>query len=310
MNTLITGAAGFIGSHLANRLLKENNSVICLDNFSDYYNPNLKEDNIKDILDNENFQLVRGDILNQNLLLKTIKDNSVEYVFHLAAQPGVRFSVQYPEITNKINVEGTLNVLNAALKSDIKKLIFASSSSIFGKNKRLPIDENHPTEPISPYGVSKLAAEKYCNVFRDISGLNITILRYFTVYGPRMRPDLGISIFFKKALSNDKIEIFGTGDQTRDFTYIDDAIDATLLACKKGKDVYNIGGGKRTDINSLISQIKKITNSKSEIIHSNFRKGEMKNTLADITKAKNELKWSPKTKIEDGLKLYFKWLTG
>lgn len=305
MICLVTGGAGFIGSHLVYKLLSEKHEVICLDNFDPYYDPSVKRENIKSAIANGKFHLVEGDIRNRAQVEDIIQENSVEMIFHLAAQAGVRASIDNPIKTHEVNATGTLNILEAARKSGVKKVINASSSSVYGKIKYLPYDEDHPKNPVSPYGASKAAAEHYCRIFYEIYGLKTTSLRYFTVYGQRIRPDLAISIFTKKALNNEPIEIYGDGNYTRDFTYIDDAVEATLLAQNRGDgEVYNIGGGKRITINGLAEKIIAITRSKSKIMHTPAKKGEAEHTLANIEKAKKGLEWEPKIDIETGLELY------
>lgn len=311
MICLVTGAAGFIGSHLVDKLLSEKHEVICLDNFDPYYNPSIKRNNIKSAMANGKFHLIEGDIRNKAQVEDIIIENSVEMIFHLAAQAGVRASIDNPIKTHEVNATGTLNILEAARNSGVKKVINASSSSVYGKIKYLPYDEEHPKNPVSPYGASKAAAEHYCRIFYEIYGLKTTSLRYFTVYGQRIRPDLAISIFTKKALNNEPIEIYGDGNYTRDFTYIDDAIEATFLARNKGDgEVYNIGSGGRITIHELAEKIIVITGSKSKIIHTPAKKGEAEHTLACIDKAKQGLGWEPKINIETGLKLYINKMEG
>lgn len=305
---LITGGAGFIGSHIADALLSLGNYVVCMDNFDNYYNPEFKWNNIERNLGKENYVLVEGDIRDVNLLRKVIQENSIDYILHNAAQAGVRISVKNPAKPHEVNATGTLNILMASLDSSVKKVINASSSSVYGKVKYLPFDEEHPKQPVSPYGISKLSAEQYCSVFHEIYGLKTTTLRYFTVYGPRMRPDLAISIFTKQALNNESIEIFGTGEKTRDFTYISDVIDANIQALGKGDgEVYNIGSGNRISVNQLANKIIAITNSESNIIYTDSQKGDAEHTWASVDKARNELGWSPKVGIDDGLAKYIEW---
>jgi len=306
MINLVTGGAGFIGSHICERLLNNGHEVICLDNFYPYYDPSLKRKNIEPYLYNKNFKLIEGSILDKELLNDIIQD--VDYIFHEAAQAGVRTSVKNPIKTNEVNVKGTMNILTASLDSNVKKIIFASSSSVYGKKEYLPFDEKHPTNPISPYGISKLAAEHYCRVFYELYGLGTTSLRYFTVYGPRMRPDLAISIFTRYALQNKPIKIFGYGNKTRDFTYIDNAIEANMLVMKKGNgEVYNIGSGNRISINELAEKIIQITNSNSKIIHTKSQKGDVEHTWADVSKARDELGYTPKIDLDEGLRNYVEW---
>ncbi len=308
MRALVTGGAGFIASHICERLLKEGYEVVCLDNFDPYYDPSLKRNNIKPLLNNKKFKLVEGDIRDQRLVREIITQ-SIDYVFHYAAQAGVRTSVENPLKTHEINATGTLNILHACLDSNVKKIINASSSSVYGKVKYLPFDENHPNAPISPYGVSKLMVEHYCRVFSQIYGLKIISLRLFTVYGPRMRPDLAISIFTTKALKNETIEIFGDGSKTRDFTYIDDVVEANLLAMRKdSSEVCNIGSGSRISINELAEKIIKLLKSKSRIIHTHSQKGDAEHTWASTDKAKKELGWKPNATLEQGLESVAKWI--
>lgn len=308
MRCLVTGGAGFIGSHLCERLLSEGYEVVCLDNFDPYYDPAIKRMNIKHSMDSERFRLIEGDIRDKELLKMLIQDEGVDYVFHNAAQAGVRASIENPEKTNDVNVNGTLNILTVSKDSSVKKIINASSSSVYGKVRYLPLDDNHPKAPLSPYGVSKLAAEEYCRVFYEVYGLRVTTLRPFTVYGPRMRPDLAVSIFTRRALSNEPIEIFGDGEQSRDFTYIFDVVEAYIKAVNKGDGrAYNIGAGKRYSINELAAKIIKVTGSRSKIVRTEKKKGEAAHTQADPNKAKAELGWEPGITLEQGLKKFVEW---
>ncbi len=309
MTFLVTGGAGFIGSHLCEKLLSTGQQVICFDNFDDYYLPQIKRKNISGFLENENFILKESSILDQDALEDVIDDYSVEYIFHEAAQAGVGISVQYPMKPFETNIHGTLNVLNASLNSSVKKIINASSSSVYGKMHYLPFDEKHPNEPVSPYGASKLAAEHYCRIYSELYGLKTTSLRYFTVYGPRMRPDLAISIFTHKALNNEPLSIFGDGTKTRDFTYIDDIIEANMLCINKGNgDIFNIGGGHRISIQELAERIIEITNSNSNIEYSKSIKGDAQHTHSDSSLAKKILNWVPKTTLTDGIIKYINFL--
>jgi len=309
-NVLVTGGAGFIGSHTVEKLLKEGHFVVSLDNLDPYYDSNLKKRNIEIFRDNENYVFIEGSILDKYSLQKVIEDNSIEYVIHQAAQAGVRISVQNPRKPAKINTEGTLNLLEASRESRVKKVVNASSSSVYGKAVELPFKETSPNIPVSPYGVSKLASEHYCRIFNEIYDLPTTSLRYFTVYGPRMRPDLAISIFTIKALANEPIEIFGDGSFTRDFTYVEDIANGTVMAMESDRsngEIFNIGGAHRISINELAERIIKLTGSESKIIHSERQKGDAEHTWADISKAKEILGWSPVVDIDEGLMRYIKW---
>lgn len=308
MKALVTGGAGFIGSHICGRLLKEGYEVVCLDNFDPYYAPGLKRNNIKPFSGDKKFKLVEGDIRDQGLV-QEIVSRGVDYIFHYAAQPGVRASLENSHKPHEVNATGTLNILQACLNSNVKKIIYASSSSVYGKVNYLPFDENHPTTPVSPYGVSKLMAEHYCRVFSEIYGLQIISLRLFTVYGPRIRPDLAISIFTRKAQRNETIEIFGDGSKTRDFTYVDDVIEANLLAIEKGDTgAYNIGSGARISISELAKRVIEVTGSSSDIVYTNPQKGDAEHTWANVDRAKSELRWEPRFTLKEGLREVSRWI--
>jgi UDP-glucose 4-epimerase len=304
MKYLVTGGAGFIGSHLCERLL-EKGEVVCLDNFDPYYSPQAKRKNIEPLIKHPDFELVEGNILDRELLGRLFAD--VDYVFHNAAQAGVRASVENPLKTHEVNATGTLNLLEAAADSGVRKVINASSSSVYGKVSYLPFDEDHPNVPISPYGASKLVAEHYCRVFSELHGLETVSLRYFTVFGPRMRPDLAINIFTGKALNNEPIEVFGDGEKTRDFTFIDNIIDANLRVIERGSGVYNIGGGERISINELAKRIVAIVGSESKIIYSDSVKGDAEHTWSDVSKARRDIGYEPGIGLDQGLERYVEW---
>lgn len=306
---VITGGAGFIGSHLADFLSKKDYEIVIVDNLDPYYSVELKKRNIDLVLKNKNACFIKGDICDLDFL-KTVIDKDTEFVFHEAAQPGVRISVENPFRSNNVNVIGTLNVLKQSMEKNVTRVINASSSSVYGKIEYLPFDEKHPTQPISPYAVSKLAAEHYCRVFYEIYGLPTVSLRYFTVYGPRMRPDLAITIFTRKMLSNEPITIFGDGTQTRDFTFIDDVVNANEKLLKTNRadgKILNIGNGKRITINEMADRLKKSIESSSEIKYTDIQKGDAKHTLANIDLAKMLLKYNPETDFSDGLLKYITW---
>lgn len=258
-------------------------------------------------MENKNFTLEVGDIRNRDTLTRLLE--GTDYVFHEAAQAGVRISVEDPIKPHEVNATGTLNLLEASRDSGVKKIINASSSSVYGTVEYLPFDEDHPRRPVSPYGVSKLAAEEYCRVFSELYGLKSVSLRYFTVYGPRMRPDLAISIFTRKALANEPITIFGDGTKTRDFTNIKDIVRANLIAMQKGEGAYNIGGGHRVSIQTLAETIIETTGSSSEIRYADTVKGDAEHTFADTKKAERNLGWRPQVSLEEGLRRYAAWVS-
>lgn len=276
MKVLVTGGAGFIGSHVAERFLKEGHEVVAVDNLDPYYDAEIKRRNIEIFKGNANYSFIKGNIRDKELM-KDLVDN-VDVIFHCAAQAGAKASIENPRKSFDDNVFGTLNLLELSLNSGIKKFVNSSSSSVYGKVKYLPFDEEHPTNPISPYGVSKLVAEHYCRVFYEVYGLKTVNLRYFTVYGPRMRPDLAISIFTRNALENKPIEIFGDGSFTRDFTYVDDVVDLNMKCLRNNNangETFNVGTGERITILELAKKTIKISKSDSRIIFSEVKKGDM-----------------------------------
>ncbi len=307
-SVLVTGGAGFIGSHLVEKLLKLENRVTSYDNLDKYYLG--KEKNIHQLAKNKRFKAFNADILDYETLLQSVK--GADLVFHLAAQPGVRFSMEHPTKTTKVNVLGTLNLLKAAKEAGVKRVIFASTSSVYGEAKVMPIREEHPTEPISVYGASKLAAEKYCQVFNDQLGLPVVMLRYHTVYGPRQRPDMAFHKWTRCYFEHKPIVIYGDGKQTRDFTFVADIIQGTLRAAEVeeiGGEVFNLGGGSRVTVNEVVQSLLKEldSNDTAKVVYESAKLGDVPDTHANIEKAKKILGFKPTTRIEDGLKLYVEW---
>ena len=306
---IVTGVAGFIGSNLAEKLLKEKHHVIGIDSFTDYYNKKIKKNNLKNITNNKNFTLIEEDIMKMNLIPILKKS---EYLFHEAAQPGVRASWgdQF-QIYVKNNILLTQKILENAKKvKTLKKIIMASSSSIYGNQEGKMHEEKTIPNPISPYGTTKLAAENLGNLYSEIFNLPIISLRYFTVYGPRQRPDMAFSRFFNANINKKKIEIYGNGNQIRDFTFISDIIDANILAmkskCKSG--VFNIGGGSTHSVNQILNMIEDITGNKNFIQNKTKQNGDVVKTESDISKSKKILKYVPKITIKEGLEKQYQWI--
>ncbi|HDD46091.1 MAG TPA: NAD-dependent epimerase/dehydratase family protein [Candidatus Aenigmarchaeota archaeon] len=305
---LISGVAGFIGSNLAGKLLEKGNVIVGIDNFDPYYSKEIKKENIAHLSKSKNFIFYEGDIRNERFLRKVFKEHSIEAVIHIAARAGVRASIKDPYLYNDVNINGTLNLLCAAVGS-VKKFIYASSSSVYGNPIYLPIDEKHPTNPISPYGITKLAGEKYCLFFDKTYGLKSTCLRFFTVYGPGQRPDEAIHKFTRLAFEDKPIKIYGDGNQTRDFTYIDDIVSGTILALNKNihGEVFNLGYGKRISVNELVDLIERYSGKRIKREYVDKAAGDVSDTWANIEKAKEMLGYEPKISIEEGVKKFIEW---
>ena len=303
---LVTGGAGFIGSHLTEGLLKLGARVTVLDNFDDFY-PG-KEQNIQGLLGSDKIRLVRGSILDLDLLSSLIKDSDA--VVHLAAQAGVRYCNEYPLKANEVNATGTMNVVASCHKLGVKKLVYASSSSVFGDPVKTPMDEAHPTNPNNPYGASKLAGEKYCTSFAKAYGMDVTCLRYFSVYGPRGRPDQVLYAFAKKAANGEPPRVYGDGSYSRDFTFVSDIVSATILALyrdSEGGSVLNVGYGKDF---RMIDVVRKIIGHYGGDLEPRFlpqTEGDFPRTLCDNSLARRRLGWRPAVPFDEGLSLFLDW---
>ena len=302
---LVTGNAGFIGSHLTNTLLKLHYPVIGVDNFNSYYDPLIKEKNIHSALKNKSFRQYRADILDKKLLEKIFQTHRPQIVVHLAARAGVRPSIDNPELYHQVNVDGTKNLLDLAKKYKIRQFIFTSSSSVYGDQKKVPFSETDALSPVSPYAATKLEAEKLCQQ----SDLPMTILRFFTVYGPGGRPDIAPYIFTKKILNGEPIIRFGDGTTSRDYTYIDDIITGIVAVLGKTWqcEIINLGNNHPVQLNDFIKTIESITGKKAKIIEQPRHPADVPQTYADITKAKKLLHWQPKTDLKTGLTKLIKW---
>ena len=304
---LVTGAAGFIGCNLTDRLLELGSEVIGVDNL---FNGRLE--NLDEAMKNSKFQFHKGDVRDLNFLLDVFED--VNIVYHEAAFASVPQSVKMPENCNDVNVNGILNVLNAARRMDVEKVIFASSSSVYGETPGLKKNEEMRRVPISPYGAAKLACEAYMYVYHHVYGLKTTSLRYFNVYGPRQRDDSPytgvIAIWFNRARNNQNLIVFGDGEQSRDFTFVKDVVQANILAGEKDApgEIFNIGAGNPITLNNLGKLILKLTGKENlKLEYTDPRPGDIKHSYADLTKAKNLLGFQPKYKQEEGLREYFNW---
>ncbi|MFQ6137290.1 MAG: GDP-mannose 4,6-dehydratase [Candidatus Hydrothermarchaeales archaeon] len=298
---LVTGCAGFIGSNVVDKLLEKGYRVIGMDNFADYYPREIKEKNISGAMRHENFDFVEGDILTATL-------PKVDYIIHEAAQAGVRTSWGKSfGVYTKNNILATQRLLEFYKDAGIKKFVYASSSSVYGVAE-LPMKEDALLKPISPYGVSKLAAEHLCYLYYESYGMSTITLRYFTVYGPRQRPDMAINRFAHALLNDEEICVFGDGEQTRDFTYVSDVVNATIRGMKSDVEgeVFNIGRGSQISINALISLMEDVFEKDAKVRYAESQVGDVRDTLADTEKAKR-LGWKPKTALKEGLKNYAEW---
>ena len=307
---LVTGAAGFIGSHLCERLLDDGWTVLGVDNFDDFYDPQIKRRNIDACVKNRNFQLIEADIRDRSAMDEAV-GNGVEIIVHLAARAGVRPSIAQPLLYADVNVNGTVVLLEAAKKHKVGKFVFGSSSSVYGNNKKVPFSEDDNVDfPISPYAATKKADELICHTYHHLYEIHITCLRFFTVYGPRQRPDLAIHKFARLIEQDKSIPVYGDGTMMRDFTYIDDIIGGILAAMNKcsGFNIYNLGESRPITVNDLIAEIEKALGKKAVKEYVPPQPGDVERTYADVTKAVRELGYQPATPIETGLAKFVAWL--
>ncbi len=313
MEILVTGGAGFIGGHLAERFVAGGHDVVVLDNFDPFYDTQIKEHTVEVCRERTeegagSYRLVRGDIRDVGTVEDLVGD--AEYVYHQAAQAGVRPSVETPRKYDAVNVDGTLNVLDAARDSGVERVVLASSSSVYGKPESLPYVESHPTKPVSPYGASKLAAERYACAYGEVYDLSVVALRYFTVYGPRMRPNMAISNFVSRCLNGDPPVVYGDGTQTRDFTYIDDVVRANeKLLRENAADgaTLNVGSTDTIEILTLAEEVRDQLAPDLGIEFADRHAADAEHTHADTTKARETLGYEPTHTIREGLEAFIEW---
>jgi len=311
MNVLLTGAAGFIGSHLADKLLARGDQIIALDNFDDYYDPRIKRNNLRQAFDHSSFRLVEGDIRDRQCVNSIFSEADIDIIVHLAALAGVRHSLENPLGFTDVNVNGTAILLETARHQGVKKFILASSSSVYGNNLKVPFAEGDAVDnPISPYAATKKAAELLCHVYHHLYGMEVNCLRYFTVYGPRQRPDLAIHKFARLILAGEPIPVYGDGSMARDYTYIDDIVQGTIAAMDKcsGYDIYNLGESQPYRLDQLIEELEIALNQKAHINRLPVPAGDVKQTYADITKARRELGYEPQVDMPEGLGRFVRWI--
>ena len=310
MDILVTGGAGFIGSQLSEKLIEIGHKVICIDDFNDYYDPAIKQDNLKKIGASRNFKLYREDIVNGKAIDDIFSANKIDMVIHLAARAGVRPSLSNAVLYEKVNVQGTINLLESCRKNRIDKFIFASSSSVYGGNKKIPFSETDMVDnPVSPYAATKKAGELICYTYHHLYDISVFAFRFFTVYGPGQRPEMAIHKFTRNIFEGIPIEIFGDGSSSRDYTYIDDITGGIInsLDLVNGYEVMNLGNSYPVKLLDLVGLLQEKSGKKAEIKYSGMQPGDVFTTFADIEKAKKLIKYDPETSIEEGLEHFMDW---
>lgn len=310
---LVTGGAGFIGSTLCEKLIKEQNKVIIIDNFCDFYTPELKHKNIEKI--KNSIKLYEGDIRDRKILKQIFEENNIDIVVHLAAMAGVRSSIENPILYQEVNCTGTQNLLEEMRLHNIANLVMASSSSVYGNCKQVPFREDMVVDyAISPYAATKKANEVMTHVYHSLYNINVIMLRFFTVYGPKQRPDLAINKFTRLMLEGKEIPIYGDGTTARDYTYIDDIVDGIISSCDYvdlNTDVYeiiNLGNSSPVSLKDMVDTISKVLVVKPKLKYMPMQPGDVNITYADISKAKNLLGYEPKIEFEEGIRRFIKWV--
>lgn len=310
----ITGGAGFIGSSLSKKLLEEGNKVVTIDNFCDFYNIKIKENNIKEFEGNENYKIYRADIRDRQAIKKIFDENKIDIVMHLAAMAGVRPSIENPVLYQEVNCMGTQNILEEMKAHDIQNLVMASSSSVYGNCKEVPFREDMVVDfAISPYAATKKANEVMTHVYHKLFDMNVIMLRFFTVYGPKQRPDLAINKFTRFMLEDQEIPMFGDGTTSRDYTYIDDIVDGIKKSCEycmNNQNVYeilNLGNSSPVSLKEMIETIGKAVGKEPKIKQYPMQPGDVDRTYADVTKAKKLIGYEPKVSFEKGIKNFVEW---
>ncbi len=311
---LVTGGAGFIGSSLSERLVKEGNKVVAIDNFCDFYNPKIKENNVKELIKNSNFKLYRNDIRDKEAVKKIFEENSIDIVMHLAAMAGVRPSIENPVLYQEVNCMGTQNILEEMKAHNIKNLVMASSSSVYGNCKEVPFKESMVVDfAISPYAATKKANEVMTHVYHKLFDFNVIMLRFFTVYGPKQRPDLAINKFTRLMLEDKEIPMFGDGTTSRDYTYIDDIVDGIIRSCnyvENNDNVYeilNLGNSSPVSLKEMIDVIGQVVGVEPKIKQLPMQPGDVDRTFADVSKAKELIGYNPKTSFKEGIENFVNW---
>jgi UDP-glucuronate 4-epimerase len=308
---LVTGGAGFIGSHLVERLLEDGHSVVAIDNFDTYYDPRIKRRNVATALENRNYRLVEGDIRDSDLFDRLFGEHGFSAVIHLAARAGVLPSIDDPLEYVSVNLDGTTRLLQACRAHKVDRFLFGSSSSVYGNNEKVPFAESDAVDhPISPYAATKKSGEILCHAYHHLFGMKIACLRFFTVYGPRQRPEMAIHKFAARMVRGETIDQFGDGLSARDYTYVSDIVDGVIraLECASGFHIWNLGGSRAIQLGQLIELIGRVFEVKPKVRRLPPQPGDVQRTWADTSLAKHELDWEPQVALEDGLQRFREWL--
>jgi len=307
---LVTGGAGFIGSHLVERLLADGRRVIALDNFDDFYDPGIKRRNISGSLQHDDYRLVEADIRDESAVEAVLGSESVDAVIHLAAKAGVRPSIEQPGLYTSVNLAGTTTLLEACGRHDVKRFVFGSSSSVYGNNDKVPFSEKDPVDrPISPYGATKKAGEVLCYAFHHLTGMKMACLRFFTVFGPRQRPEMAIHKFARLLADGGQVQQFGDGSSERDYTYVGDIVEGIVRSLDRCETyhIWNLGGAHTTKLSELVQKIADGLGVPANVRELPAQPGDVERTWADVSRAEAELGWKPEIPFDRGLALFLEW---
>jgi UDP-glucuronate 4-epimerase len=307
---LITGGAGFIGSHLAERLLDDGRRVVVLDSFDTFYDPEVKRRNVRRALEVSRYRLVEGDIRDAGALDRVLGSEEFALVVHLAARAGVRPSIEDPELYTDVNLNGTTCLLEACRRHGVRTLLFGSSSSVYGNNEKVPFSESDPVDhPVSPYAATKKAGELLCHTYHHLFGMRIACLRFFTVYGPRQRPEMAIHKFARLLSLGREIEQYGDGTSARDYTYVSDIVRGIVRAAERCRSfhVWNLGGSRTTTLATLVQKLAKGLGVDPRVRQLPMQPGDVERTWADVSRVERELDWRPEVDLDRGLSLFLDW---
>jgi UDP-glucuronate 4-epimerase len=310
--TLVTGGAGFIGSHLVERLISDGRQVVVLDNFDPFYPAEVKRANLERVASSARLTVLEGDIRDPRAVTSAITTAPVDTVIHLAARAGVRPSIQDPALYVSVNLDGTVTLLEACRKHGVPTFVFGSSSSVYGDNEKVPFAEDDPVDhPVSPYAATKRAGELLAHTYHHLFGMRVSCLRFFTVYGPRQRPDLAIHAFARKIRAGEPIPVFGDGTSGRDYTYVDDIVEGIVRAAARTEDfhIWNLGGAQPVTLDAMIARLARGLRREAILDRQPPQPGDVKRTYADVTRAGRELDWTPRVPFDEGIDRFLSWFS-